>query len=297
MFPNPSAPTANPSARCASSTSLARLWQSLALALLAIVLSSAVGLAVSVLLAHRIARRLAEPITTLARVSSEIALSQDYSQRLPAGGRDEIGTAMNAFNDMLDEIRVRGEALLEHKVADRTVALRRQKESAEAASLAKTRFLSNMSHELRTPLNAVIRAAQLLQDRTDVDDPQAHLVEVIRSSGTRLLGLIENILDLSRIESGALDLAAEDFNLVDCVEAAVATSAVAARQKGCRWPASWRHSWVRGGTATRCACARCCSTCWATRSSSRCRARWCCAWTPGRRPRACTSRSATPASE
>ncbi len=164
---------------------LARQWQALALALVAIVLGSAVGLAVSVWLAHRIAQRIAEPIATLARVSSEIALSQDYTQRLPAGGRDEIGTAMNAFNDMLDEIRVRGDALLEHKVADRTTALRLEKEHAEAASLAKTRFLSNMSHELRTPLNAVIGAAQLLQDRREGDDGQAHLVEAIRSSGTR----------------------------------------------------------------------------------------------------------------
>ncbi len=227
---------------------LARLWQSLALALLAIVLGSAVGLAVSVLLAHRIARRIAEPIATLARVSSEIALSQDYTQRLPVGGKDEIGTAMNAFNDMLDEIRVRGDALLEHKVADRTTALRQEKEHAEAASVAKSRFLSNMSHELRTPLNAVIGAAQLLQDRSGVDDGQAHLVEAIRSSGTRLLGLIDNILDLSRIESGALDLVPEDFNLVDCVEAAVATTAVSARLKGLPMASivapqltAWRH--------------------------------------------------------
>ena len=227
---------------------LARQWQALALALVAIVLGSAVGLAVSVWLAHRIAQRIAEPIATLARVSSEIALSQDYTQRLPAGGRDEIGTAMNAFNDMLDEIRVRGDALLEHKVADRTTALRLEKEHAEAASLAKTRFLSNMSHELRTPLNAVIGAAQLLQDRREVDDGQAHLVEAIRSSGTRLLGLIDNILDLSRIESGALDLVLEDFNLVDCIEAAVATTAVAARMKGLPMAsivapelAAWRH--------------------------------------------------------
>jgi two-component system sensor histidine kinase BarA len=227
---------------------LARLWQSLALALGAILLGSVVGLVVSVWLAHRIARRIAEPIATLARVSSEIALSQDYSQRLPSGGKDEIGTAMNAFNDMLDEIRVRGDALLEHKVADRTIALRQEKENAEAASVAKTRFLSNMSHELRTPLNAVIGAAQLLQDRSGVNDSEAHLVEAIRSSGTRLLGLIDNILDLSRIESGALDLVLEDFNLLDCVEAAVATAAVTARMKGLQMAsivapqlAAWRH--------------------------------------------------------
>ena len=60
-------------------------------------------------------------------------------------------------------------------------------------------------------------------------EEQAHLIDAIRGSGTNLLGLIENILDLSRIETGALELAQNDFNLVDCVEAALATTAVGAR--------------------------------------------------------------------
>ena len=99
-----------------------------------------------------------------------------------------------------------------------------------------------MSHELRTPLNAVIGAAQLLQAQEDTPAPaeappgggnaQIHLVEVIRQSGLNLLGLIENVLDLSRIEHGALALAPEDFNLLDCIEAALATAAVPARVKG-----------------------------------------------------------------
>ena len=108
-----------------------------------------------------------------------------------------------------------------------------------------------MSHELRTPLNAVIGAAQLLQaqEEQEAQQPgQAHLVEAIRQSGLNLLGLIENVLDLSRIETGALELAPEDFNLLDCIEAAVATAAVPARIKGLQMasivdPALplWRH--------------------------------------------------------
>jgi two-component system sensor histidine kinase BarA len=136
-------------------------------------------------------------------------------------------------------------------VADRTLALQREKERAEGASLAKTRFLANMSHELRTPLNAVIGAAQLLQIHGDGPAHSAHLVEAVRSSGLSLLGLIENILDLSRIETGALDLSLEDFNLLDCVEAAVATTAVPARIKGLTMacivdPAlpTWRHGYA-----------------------------------------------------
>ncbi len=214
-----------------------RLWQSLALAIFAIVLASMAGLVLSVRLAQRIAAAITQPIDTLAEASRAIARSHDYTRRLPAGGTDEIGTATNAFNEMLDEIRKRGEALveanreLERRVADRTRSLQLEKERAEAASVAKTRFLANMSHELRTPLNAVIGAAQLLQEGGSEAD-RALLVSAIRGSGSNLLGLIDNILDLARIETGALELAPEDFNLIDCFEAALSTASVAARFKG-----------------------------------------------------------------
>ncbi len=120
---------------------------------------------------------------------------------------------------------------------------------AEAASHAKTRFLANMSHELRTPLNTVIGAAQLLKTGERDPERQEQLVNAIQRSGTNLLGLIENILDLSRIEAGELKLAAQDFHLFDCVDAALATAGLAARAKNLRLacianPAlpAWRHA-------------------------------------------------------
>jgi two-component system sensor histidine kinase BarA len=238
---------------------LSRLWQALGLALLAILAASVAGLVLSVGLAQRIARAITRPLDTLATTSRDIARSHDYAQRLPEGGRDEIGTATRAFNHMLEEIRERGDALLaanrelEDRVAERTQSLRLERDRAEAASLAKTRFLANMSHELRTPLNAVIGAAQLLQDGEDDAAGQAQLVSAVREGGTRLLGLIDNILDLARIESGALELQTEDFNLLDCVESAVSLAAVQARIKALDLacivdPAllAWRH-----GDATR----------------------------------------------
>ncbi len=238
---------------------LSRLWQALGLAMLAIALASLAGLVVSVRLAQRIARAITRPIDTLADASRDIARNHDYTQRLPPGGADEIGTATNAFNDMLDEVRARGEALvaansaLESRVAERTRLLQHEKERAESASVAKTRFLANMSHELRTPLNAVIGAAQLLQAGRDGARSQPELVDAIRDSGTQLLGLIDNVLDLARIESGAFELVAADFDLVDSVESAMATASVAARIKGLDVAciidpglAAWRH-----GDATR----------------------------------------------
>ena len=131
----------------------------------------------------------------------------------------------------------------------RSVALiDKERQRAEAASMAKTRFLANMSHELRTPLNAVIGAAQLLRaGRGDVES-QTQMVEAIQQSGSNLLGLIEGILDLSRIEVGELKLLAEDFHLLDCIEAALATAALTARAKGLELACivqpevvTWRH--------------------------------------------------------
>lgn len=103
---------------------------------------------------------------------------------------------------------------------------------AELSSQAKSRFLANMSHELRTPLNAVIGAAQLL--KTDHADAQLQpqLVDAIHQSGNNLLGLIEDILDISRIEAGELRLHPADFDLAVCIHAALATGLLTAQSKG-----------------------------------------------------------------
>ncbi len=103
---------------------------------------------------------------------------------------------------------------------------------AEATSLAKSRFLANMSHELRSPLNAVIGAAQLLKVEACDAESQAHWVDAIHRSGNNLLGLIDDVLDISRIDAGELTLSIADFHLIDCVDSALATAALAARAKG-----------------------------------------------------------------
>jgi two-component system sensor histidine kinase BarA len=225
---------------------LSHLWMALLATLAAVGLASALGFVATLTLARRLARTLSRPVTELARAARAMAADPAAATPLQNEGGGEIADAIDAFNRMRDELAAHDAALmaanrdLEQRVADRTAALRREKERAEAASIAKTRFLANMSHELRTPLNAVIGAAQLLQAQderslAEAIEPlasQAHLVEVIRQSGLNLLGLIENVLDLSRIETGMLELSPEDFNLLDCVEAALATAAVPARVKG-----------------------------------------------------------------
>lgn len=103
---------------------------------------------------------------------------------------------------------------------------------AVAANAAKSEFLASMSHELRTPLNGVIGASQLMRDEGDDPQRREELLDIIRSSGSHLMGLIDGVLNLARIEAGALELSHEAFNLVDGIEAVLATAAVPARGKG-----------------------------------------------------------------
>ncbi|TAL19529.1 MAG: response regulator [Aquabacterium sp.] len=123
-------------------------------------------------------------------------------------------------------------------VEQRTAELARAKDSAEAASRAKSRFLAVMSHELRTPLHAVLASAELLRDRrlaAPVDGEAARdqaLIETIRRSGSHLLTLIDEVLELSRIEAGKLEMVTQPFELRDVAEQALQAVRQQAYDKG-----------------------------------------------------------------
>ncbi|MEG4801124.1 PAS domain S-box protein [Microcoleus sp. ARI1-B5] len=115
------------------------------------------------------------------------------------------------------------ELVLAHDVTDRLQAeaeLYKAKEAAEAANLAKSQFLANMSHELRTPLNAIIGYSEILQEEA-LDLGEADFVsdlERIHNAGNHLLGLINDILDLSKIEAGHAELELETFDVFEAVK-------------------------------------------------------------------------------
>ncbi len=112
---------------------------------------------------------------------------------------------------------------LEQKVEERTAELARASRKAEAANQAKSQFLANMSHELRTPLNAIIGFSEVLKERFfgNLNEKQSEYVEDIHSSGLHLLALINDILDLSKIEAGRMELQLGRFDLSLALEAAV----------------------------------------------------------------------------
>jgi len=141
---------------------------------------------------------------------------------------------------------------LEQRVTERTQELQQKNEelettrqAAEAANRAKSAFLANMSHEIRTPLNAILGYAHILGRDAELNARQVTAVNTIADSGHHLLGLIDDILDLSKIEAGRMELQESDFDLTVLLDGISKMFEVRCQEKGLVWRIEWRTG---GGT-------------------------------------------------
>ncbi|HEU5089543.1 MAG TPA: ATP-binding protein, partial [Roseiflexaceae bacterium] len=206
---------------------------------LVVAVIAALTLLLAALWSTFIPRRLVHPITELHQAARQLAEGR-LNTRVEMNRTDEIGQLATAFNEMARGLSAAQQRLerwnqtLERTVQERTHELavvaaeaEQARAAAEQANQLKSQFLANMSHELRTPLNSIINFTRILSTglRGPVNEQQLDYLQRVRMSGEHLLGLINDILDLSKIEAGRMDLMREPVAIAEIIEGVIATAA------------------------------------------------------------------------
>ena len=188
-----------------------------------------------------LARRLVRPIESIQTAATKIGAGA-LDERIEIASNDELGALAEEFNRMAAQLQ-ESYAILELKVQERTrelaTALRELDEKSRqlgAASRHKSEFLANMSHELRTPLNAIMGFSQVLREGMfgEVNPKQEEYLDDILSSANHLLSLINDVLDLSKVEAGQIELEVAPFSLRDALERGVVMIRERATKDGVR---------------------------------------------------------------
>lgn len=182
-----------------------------------------VGLMLVVLIILILRRTVVVPVAGLAHVARKVAEERNYALRAARHGHDEIGRLVDAFNTMLEQVERHERQLtvqqgeLERMVRERTAALDTAQSRVDRASRAKNEFLAGVTHELRTPMNAVIGMVDITLG-TDLSPKQREYLNLVRSSARSLLGVVNGVLDFSKLEAGRLTLESIPFRTRDLLE-------------------------------------------------------------------------------
>ena len=166
-----------------------------------------------------LARSVTRPLLALRDAARRMERGEDA--HVDVDGADEIAALARSFNVMAQSIR------------DREHALENSRRKAESSNQAKSEFLANMSHEIRTPLNGILGMAQVMA--RDAQGAQRDHLKVLQTSGESLLGILNSLLDLSKIEAGQVELDNHDFDLAAMIATACDPLRVLAEEKGLRF--------------------------------------------------------------
>lgn len=194
-------------------------------------------LIILLLLANQAARRMASPLQEMSRLTSAMADNPQLADRIHVTGEDELAQLGSSLNHMIDSLQTRDRELelyrqgLEEQVEQRTRELVVAVDTANEASRAKSDFLARMSHEIRTPMNAIVGLGQLLLN-SGLNEHQRQQQEQVLSASDMLLGLINDILDYSRIEAGKLEVEHIPFALEQIFRDVSSQLALRAQQRG-----------------------------------------------------------------
>jgi signal transduction histidine kinase/CheY-like chemotaxis protein len=194
-------------------------------------------LALTVGAGRSVQNQLGRPILALADAFRRVTKENDLSTRVDWRSADELGELCRGFNNMLGQLQRSREELqqanreLEQRVLERTAELQAALEQAEAASAAKTNFLANMSHEIRTPMTAILGYLEFLEDDRLPAGERREYLSVVRRNGQHLLALINDILDLSKIEAGRMEIERTNCSLLQLVHEVASLMRVRAKQK------------------------------------------------------------------
>ncbi|MGZ3378157.1 MAG: ATP-binding protein [Phenylobacterium sp.] len=201
------------------------------------------GIGVALFLARGMAHRVIAPVQSLSEAMHQVAAGGSF-EPIEVKAQDELFRGLtSSFNHLLSKLGEREEDL---KAAMRD--LESARDAANAANVLKTQFLANMSHEIRTPLNGVLAMAEVMS-MGDLADVQRERLGIIRQSGNLLLAVLNDVLDLSKIEAGKLSLVKEDFDLAPTLSSTAETFHVLAQGKGLEFRfqiADEAKGWWRG---------------------------------------------------